>query len=53
MEDYCYSPEHYWKFRAGFLLEAWKAEPQSIAELLEGCILAAGGAPSCCSIHRL
>ena len=36
MEDYRYSLAQYWQFRAEFLLEWWKAEPQSIEDLLEG-----------------
>ena len=45
MEDYRFSPAQYWQFRAQFLLEFWKAEPDSIEDLLEGRTLAPGRRP--------
>jgi hypothetical protein len=45
MEDYCYSPAQYWRFRAEFLLEGWQAQPHAIEDLLEGRTLAAGRRP--------
>ena len=45
LEDYRFSPAQYWRFRAGFLLEWWKAEPHSIEDLLEGRSPAAGRWP--------
>ena len=45
MEEHRYSATQYWRFRAEFLLEFWKAESHEIGDLLEGCTLAAERRP--------
>jgi len=45
MEDHGFSSTEYWRFRAEFLLEWWKAKPHSIEDVLEGRTLGAGRRP--------